>query len=62
MDLFVNGQEISIKEIDAEKERLRGQHDQAFAEMEEKDREDLRKAAAFSRSIIADQDSGGSGE
>lgn len=29
---------------------------------EEKDREDLRKAAAFSRSIVEDQDSGGSGE
>jgi len=39
MALFVNGQEISSKEIDTEKERLRGQHDQAFADMEEADRE-----------------------
>jgi len=39
MSLFVNGQEISSKDIDAEKERLRQQHDQAFADMKEADRE-----------------------
>ena len=40
MALFVNGQEISREEIDAEKQRLRPQYEQAFAQMEEKAREE----------------------
>jgi len=39
MALFVNGQEISKEEVEAEKERLRSQHDKVFAEMEEKARD-----------------------
>ena len=39
MALFVNGQEISKEEVEAEKERLRSQHDKVFAQMEEKARD-----------------------
>ena len=40
MSLFVNGQEISREEIDTEKQRLRPQYKQTFAQMEEKAREE----------------------